>query len=338
MAGVLVEEPHDCQALRNHRWRRPCRCCARCESTERACRRCPRCGGSRIRSSSSVGHCSASAATTRTPGCRFLRKSPAAMVPALPVALIQPLKRRLRVFPVQARNDFLYDPAGDVVVPDGISELIELIEDHAIGPRAADLPALVVDLLDVSFPAGRGDDFGADCSEPVESLARHLLGQNRDRGAAEQGRIECSAPAVVSRRGPDRLLGCRIKLPGDKAGHQAAKCRPDFVSSRGKMPPNQTDDACGDTGQGRRKLQPVAVVETTALGDWFVLPGDAKKVRRIHVVDPDFCESLANLGRNSCGVLELCEGWNGNPSLAAAPDGFLQNTLVDLAIRDHGMA
>jgi len=36
--------------------------------------------------SSSVGHCSASVATTFSPGKRVLRKSPAAMVPAEPVA------------------------------------------------------------------------------------------------------------------------------------------------------------------------------------------------------------------------------------------------------------
>ena len=43
--------------------------------------------------------------------------------------------------------------AGDVVMPYCISKLLKLVEDHAIGPGATNLPALVVDLLYIGFTA-----------------------------------------------------------------------------------------------------------------------------------------------------------------------------------------
>ena len=56
------------------------------------------------------------------------------------------------------------DRAGHLVVPDGVAEFLELVEDDdAVAAFVAKLPALVVDFLDVRFGAGRGDDLvGAD--------------------------------------------------------------------------------------------------------------------------------------------------------------------------------
>src|SRR5439155_8353226 len=95
-------------------------------------------------------------------------------------------KTRATVGAVQSFEDFFNHPTRDVVVPDRVSEFLELVEDDAVLAGLFYLPALVVDFLDVGFAAGGGDDFGADRFEPLEALARHLLGEDGDGGAAEQ--------------------------------------------------------------------------------------------------------------------------------------------------------
>src|SRR5439155_20219734 len=92
----------------------------------------------------------------------------------------QPTPRALH--PIE---DLINDTAGDVVMPDRIAEFFELVEDNAIRPRAPDLPALVINFLDIGFPPRRGNDLRADRFEPFEALARHLLGENRNRGASQ---------------------------------------------------------------------------------------------------------------------------------------------------------
>ncbi len=59
-------------------------------------------------------------------------------------------------------DDLLHGVPGDFVVPQVVAELFELIEDHQILAGAAQLPALVEDLLDVRFGAGRLDHFAGD--------------------------------------------------------------------------------------------------------------------------------------------------------------------------------
>ena len=105
-----------------------------------------------------------------------------------------------------------------------------------------DLPALVVDFFDVRFAAGRLDDFGADRLEPLEAFARHLLGQDRDRRAAQQRRIERAAAAVVSGAGPDGFLRRGIELTGDQPRHEAAERRADFVCAGREILADEADD------------------------------------------------------------------------------------------------
>ena len=141
--------------------------------------------------------------------------------------------------------------AGDVVVPGGVAELFELVEDHAVGPGAANLPAHVEDLLDVGFAAGRGDHFGADFLEPFEALAAHLLGQDADGLAAQAGAVERAAAAVVAGRGPDGFLRGGIELAGDELGHEAAEGGADFVRAGGEPLADDADDAGRRAGERR---------------------------------------------------------------------------------------
>jgi len=83
-------------------------------------------------------------------------------------------------------EDFLDDPPGHMVVPDGIAELVELVEDHALGPGGPYFPALVVDFLDVGFAAGGGDHLAGHVFQPVESFLTHFLREDGHRLAAEQ--------------------------------------------------------------------------------------------------------------------------------------------------------
>ena len=133
-------------------------------------------------------------------------------------------------------RDLLDDRPGHLVVPDGVAELLELVEDHhrvaALGPQ---LPALVVDLLDVGLAAGGGDDLvGADLAQPLEALAAHALGQDRHRRAGEQRAVVGAATAVVAGRRPDRLLARRVEVARHQPRHQAAVGRAHLVRAGGK--------------------------------------------------------------------------------------------------------
>ena len=162
-------------------------------------------------------------------------------------------------------------------MPRRVAELFELIEDHAVGPRAANLPALVVDLFDVRFAARRRNHFGADFLEPLESLAAHFLRQDRDGRAAHERRIERSAAAVVAGAWPNGFVLRRIELPADQLRHEAAKRRADFVCARRKEFADEADDPRIDARERRRKLNPVPFVVQAAAFDRLVLPRDAEQ-------------------------------------------------------------
>ena len=180
-----------------------------------------------------------------------------------------------------------------MVMPHRVAELFELIEDHAVGPRAADLPALVVNLFDVRFAAGRRNHLGADLLEPREPLAAHFLRQDRDGRAAHERRIERPAAAEVARARPDGFLLRRIELTADELRHEAAERRADFVRTGRKEFAHEADDPRIDARQLGRKLDPVAVVEQPAALDRLILPGDAKQVDRIDVPQPDVLSAAA---------------------------------------------
>ena len=105
-------------------------------------------------------------------------------------------------------------------MPDGVAEFLELVEDDdAVAALLAKLPALVVDFLDVRFGAGGGDDLvGADFLEPLEALAAHAFGQDRNRRAGEQGAVVGAAAAVVAGGRPHGFLRVRIECPVTRRG------------------------------------------------------------------------------------------------------------------------
>ncbi len=88
--------------------------------------------------------------------------------------------------------------AGDLVVPQVVAELIELVEDHQVFTGFAQLPGLVKDLLDVGLAAGGLDHFASDIGQPIEALLAHALRQNGHRFATQQRRIVGAAAAVVA--------------------------------------------------------------------------------------------------------------------------------------------
>ena len=198
--------------------------------------------------------------------------------------------------------------AGVEVVPAGVAELVELVEDDAVGPGFADLPALVVDLLDVGFAARGGDDLGADLLQPVEALAAHPLGQDGHGGAAHEIGIEGAAAAVVAGRRPDRLVEGRVELAADQARHQAAVGGADLVGAGGEPLADEQHDARLDPGQGRRQLQEIDAAEEAALLPGLVLPGDAEQVERVQVPEADLAQLVLDLAGDQLRVALLGEG------------------------------
>ena len=77
-------------------------------------------------------------------------------------------------------------------MPHRIAELFELVEDHAIGPRATDFPALVVNFFDVRFAARRCDHLRADFLN--HSNRSRLISSGRIATAVQPSSAESNAP------------------------------------------------------------------------------------------------------------------------------------------------
>jgi len=209
---------------------------------------------------------------------------------------------------------------------DRIAEFIELVKDH-IERIVSQLPALVIDLLDVRFAARGGDHLRADGAQPVEALPRHLLGQDGDCRAAEQGAVKGPATAVVAGRGPDRLVLFRVEFAADQPRHEAAESRADLVRPGRKVLAHQSDDARLDPAEGGRNLEPVDPAEE-ARPD-VVLPGDAVEVEGVDVPEADLLQPLRDLRRQIFRMAELREGRNGDAESLAARGGFFDDVPIE---------
>ncbi len=157
---------------------------------------------------------------------------------------------------------------GDLVVPQVIAKLLELVEDHQVLAGLAQLPALVEDFFDIRFAAGGGDHFAGDLGQPLEALAAHAFGQDGDRLAAQQGRVIGAAAAEVAGGGPDGFLGGGVELAGDQAGDQAAEGRADFVRAGGEPFADQGDDPGRGAGQAGGQLDVIDPAKPAAVGLW----------------------------------------------------------------------
>ena len=208
-----------------------------------------------------------------------------------------------------------------MVVPGGVAELLELVEDHAIGPGAANLPALVVDLLDVRFAAGRGDHLGPDVLEPREPLAAHFLGQNGDGRAADEGRVERAAAAVVAGAGPDGFLRRR-----DRTGRSPAWAR--GSRTRRRLCAHRSERTCR-TRPMIRVSTPVSSGGNSIQLPWLYSPprstGSFFHVMRNRLTGstshrPTFLQPPLDFLRHAARVAHLSERGQQNPPLAETLD------------------
>ncbi len=185
--------------------------------------------------------------------------------------------REARLRPAHRGVGLLDGGTGHVVVPDRVPELLELVEDHVLGVLLQ-LPALVVDLLHVALAARGRDDLGTDLAKPREALLGHVLGEDRDRGAAEDRRVERAATAVVPGRGPDGLVLLGVELAADEPRDEAGEGRADLVGARREVLPDEADDPGLHPGDLSRDLEIVDPAEEPRLV--VVLPVDPEEVRR----------------------------------------------------------
>ena len=231
--------------------------------------------------------------------------------------------------------DLLDHAAGHVVVPDGVAELLELVEDHdLVAALAPELPAHVVDFLHVRLGAGRGDDLvGLDALEPLEALLAHAFGQDGDGRAAQQRAVVGAAAAVVAGGRPNGLLRRRIEIAAHQARHETAVGRAHLVRARREIAAHQTDDPGVHARDFLRELQPVAFAKAAGLG--IVLPRDAEQIERIHRLQVDLLESFLDLRRHQLGVFLLGERRQDDPPLLGALDGPAEDVVVDLGNDFH---
>ena len=172
-------------------------------------------------------------------------------------------------------------------MPEVIAHLLKLVEDHDILTCVAQFPGLIEDLLNIALAAGSGDRLAGNCGKPVKTLLAHLSGQDGDRIARKQLRIECAAAAVVTGRRPYGLMICGIKLTryqsreqtSDGRAYLMATCREPFA------------DHADDLGVNARKLlgkyKEIRLSELSALFLGLIVPCDPEKVQGIDIPESD---------------------------------------------------
>ena len=224
--------------------------------------------------------------------------------------------------------------AGDVVVPQGVAHLGELVEDHH-GGILLQLPRLVEDLLDVGLAAGGGDDLTGDALEPVEALTGHILRQDSHGLAGQQLGVESAATAVVAGGGPYGVMIGGVKLTGHQTGGQAAEGSAHLVAAGGEPLAGHGYDAAGYAGELGGDLHIVGDRLEQAAGLLgLVVPGNTEQVHGVHVPQAGGGELGLDLLRDQIGVLHLSNGGDDNVVLLGLLDVMLQANLVDGQI-DH---
>ena len=225
-------------------------------------------------------------------------------------------------------------PAGDVVVPQGVAHLLELVEDHVLG-IPLELVGLVEDLLDVGLAAGGGDDLGADLMEPVEPLLAHLRRQDGHAPGAQQPGVEGAAAAVVAGGGPHGLVSVHVELAGHQPGGQAPEGGAHLVAAGGEPLAHHGHDPAGHAGEDRGQLNVVGHRLEEAAGlPGLVLPGDAEQVQGVHIPQAHVLQLLPDLLRNGLRVLHLRDGGDEDPVFPGLFDVVRQALFVDGEI-DH---
>ena len=106
--------------------------------------------------------------------------------------------------------------AGDIIMEAVVGELLELVHDaDAIGVRALEFMALVVDLLDAAFAARSEFQTRAVAADDLEALFAHLLGQDHDRIKLHAAAYPGAADAVIPGRRPDDGVARRVHGAAD---------------------------------------------------------------------------------------------------------------------------
>ena len=224
--------------------------------------------------------------------------------------------------------------AGDIVVPQGVAHLGELVEDHH-GGIALQLPGLVEDLLDVGLAAGGGDDLTGDGLQPVKALLGHILGQDGHGLAGQQLGIEGAAAAVVAGGGPHGVVIGGVELAGHQTGGQAAEGCAHLMAAGGEPLAGHGDDAAGHAGQLAGDLHIVGdLLEQAAALLGLVVPGNAEQVDGVHVPQTGTAQLSLDLLGDQIGILHLCNGRDNDVVLLGLLDIVLQTYFVDGQI-DH---
>ena len=276
--------------------------------------------------SSIVGHSSASTATMIEP-CSSFSRSPAAIVPAEPVALTNAASRARRRG--RRLEHVVQRPAGDLQVAEVVAELAELVE-HEVRRVLGERVARVVDLLDVALRADRADDvLGrvlAPPVEPVEALLAHALGEDGDAAAGHEPADGDAAAGVVAGARPDRPVAGGVELAGDHPRREAGVGGEHLVGAdHREAVAEDDDDRAVDAGQLLGQHDVVGDVDATAVRGRCTSAAATGCVRR----GRGGRRRRRAPGRPCAGLGQLGERRQDDPLLAEPGDAVGQRGVVD---------
>ena len=276
-----------------------------------------------------VGHSSASTATIRVPNVSFRPVAGADRAG-------RPGRRHERREPqpvpaVDDVEDMFERAAGDLVVPEVVAELAELVE-HDVAGVAGQLVAGVVDLLDVGLGARRADDVVgrvlAPPVEPVEALLAHPFGKDGDAAAGHDPADGDAATGVVAGRGPDRAVAGRVELAGDDPRREAGVRGQHLVrGDHREAIAEHDDDRALDARQRRWQDDVLGHVDPTA-GE-VVVPVDPPQVAGVGSLRISIAEAVV-VDRRRVG--ELGERRQADAALAEPADAVGERLRIDDAV------